>query len=147
MLTTDRISGAALALFALAVIWESRGLPLGTFREPGPAYLPVLLALILLAFGLLLVCRGGLAPPLPSASWKEWRHAAAILTVSVLAAFGMERIGYRLTVLLMLVLLVKFVERKSWSLTVVYALALAFGSFYLFHTFLRVPLPVGPMGI
>lgn len=136
-----------LALFALGVMWESRGLPLGTFREPGPAYLPVLLALILMAFGLLLVARGAQARPLPSTSWKEGRHAAAILMVSALAAFGMERLGFRLTVLLILALLVKFVERKGWALTVVYALALAFGSFYLFHSFLRVPLPVGPMGI
>jgi hypothetical protein len=27
------------------------------------------------------------------------------------------------------------------------ALAIAFGSFYLFYTLLRVPLPIGPMGI
>ncbi len=147
MLTTDRISGAALALFASAVIWESRSLPLGSFRQPGPAYMPVLLALILLVFGLLIAGTGGRAAPLASISWREWRHAAAILAVSVFATLGMERLGYRLTVFVMLTFLVKFVERKGWGLTIALALAIAFGSFYLFYTALRVPLPLGPMGI
>ena len=44
MLTTDRIGGSALCLLALFVMWESRALPLGTLRHPGPGYFPVLLA-------------------------------------------------------------------------------------------------------
>lgn len=147
MLTTDRISGSILAFFALGVIWESRNLPLGSFREPGPAYMPVLLALILLIFGLLIAATGGRAERLSSIGWKEWRHGAAILFGCAFAAFGIERIGYRLTVLLLLAFLVKGVEKKGWILSVTFALALAFGSFYLFHTLLRVPLPRGPFGI
>lgn len=147
MLTTDRISGSVLALFALFVIWESQVLPLGTFRQPGPAYMPVLLALILLIFGLLIAATGGRAERLSSIGWKEWRHAAAILVVCIFAALGIERLGYRLTVLVLLTILVQGVERKGWVLSVTFALALAFGSFYLFHTLLRVPLPRGPFGI
>ncbi len=147
MLTTDRISGAVLVLFASGVIWESRSLPLGSLRQPGPAYMPVLLALILLVFGLLIAGAGGRAAPLASISRREWRHAAAILVVSVFAALGMERLGYRLTVLMMLVFLLKCVERRSWALAMTLALAIAFGSFFLFYTLLRVPLPLGPMGI
>jgi hypothetical protein len=147
MLTTDRVSGAVLAIFALGVIWESRGLPLGTFREPGPAYLPVLLAVILLLVGLLLVGAGGRAAPLAAASWSEWRHAAAILCGCAFAALAFERLGYRLTVLLVLTFLLKSVEKKSWLLTVTFALGMAIGTFYLFHTILRVPLPYGPLGI
>ena len=36
MLTTDRVAGGALALIALVVFWESRKLPLGSLRNPGP---------------------------------------------------------------------------------------------------------------
>ena len=58
-MTTDRASASILVLFALLVIWESRHLPLGTFRQPGPAYVPVLLASLLLIFGVLLIFTAG----------------------------------------------------------------------------------------
>lgn len=146
-MTYDRIAGTTLALFALGVIWESRALPLGTFREPGPAYMPVLLALILLLLSVLTAVFGGAGKPLGAVSWKEWPHAVAILSSCLFAALALERLGYRLTILLTCLFLLKAVERKSWLLTTVLALAMAFGSFYLFHTILRVALPRGPLGI
>ena len=145
-MTTDRLSGAVLVVFALLVIFESRHYPLGTFRLPGPAFVPILLASLLLIFGILLLFTSGRAPRLSSISWSEWRHAAAILAASVFAVFATERLGYRLTVLLMLGFLLKVVERRGWMQTVGLAFGLAFGSFYLFYTLLRVPLPEGPFG-
>ena len=147
MFTTDRISGGALALFALGVIWESRKLPLGTFRVPGPAFMPVLLATLLLIFGVLLAATGGRAERFRSLRWKELPHAAAILAVCAVSALALERLGYRFTVLLVLVFLVKVVEKKGWLVAALVALALSFGSFFLFYTLLRVPLPLGPWGI
>lgn len=147
MLTTDRIAGSILAFFALGVIWESRNLPFGTFRNPGPAYMPVLLASALLGFSLVVALTGGRSERLPSISWKEFPHAAAILAACIFSAIGMERLGYRLTILLATGFLLKAVERKSWFFVVTLALALAFGTFYVFYTLLRVPLPFGPFGI
>jgi putative tricarboxylic transport membrane protein len=144
-LTTDRVSGAVLVLFALLVILESRHYPLGTFRLPGPAFVPVLLAALLLIFGVLLVFTSSRAPRLASVSWTEC-HAGAILAACVFAVFATERLGYRLTVLLILGFLIKVVERRGWVQSLVFAFGLAFGSFYLFYTLLRVPLPEGPFG-
>ena len=145
-MTTDRLSASILALFALLVIWESRHLPLGTFHQPGPAYVPVLLASLLLLFGVLIIVSAGRAPSLSSVRWTEWRHALAILTACVFAVFAIERLGYRLTVFLMLGFLVKVVEKRGWALSLVFASSLAFGSYFLFYTTLRVPLPQGPFG-
>ena len=145
-MTTDRVSGAVLALFALLVIWESRHYPLGTFRLPGPAFVPILLASLLLIFGILLLFTSGRAPRLSSINWTEWRHALAILAASLFTVFATERLGYRLTMLLMLAFLIKVVERRGWVETLVVSFGLAFGSFYLFYTLLRVPLPEGPFG-
>jgi hypothetical protein len=146
MLTTNRVSGSALALFALVVIWECRHLPLGTFRLPGPAFVPVLLASLLLIFGLLLIVPAKKSPLISSLSWTEWRHALAILAACAFAVFAIERLGYRLTMLLVLVFLLKLVEMRGWVLSLTYAFALSFGSFFLFHSILRVPLPWGPFG-
>ena len=146
MLTTGRVSASALVVFALLVILESRQLPLGTFRQPGPAFIPLLLALLLLIFGVFLLLTNGRAPLLSSISWTEWRHALAILVASVFSVFAIERLGYRLTVLLVLCLLVKLVEKRGWVQSLAFAFSLSFGSFFLFYTILRVPLPEGPLG-
>ena len=147
MATKDRIAGAALALFALLVLWESRTLPLGTMRHPGPSFVPVLLAVLLLVFSVLIAATGGRTERFRSLRWSELPHGAAILGACAFSAWALERVGYRITVLLVVFFLVKVVEKKSWIATAVAALALSFGSFYLFYTLLRVPLPLGPWGI
>jgi hypothetical protein len=145
-LTTDRISGGVLVIFSLLVIWQSGTVPLGTFRQPGPAYIPILLALLLLFFGSLLAVTSRHAPGLSSIQWREGRHAAVILAACISAGFGLERLGYRFTVLLILFCLLKIVEKRGWFLSSTLSFALAFGSFFLFHMLLRVPLPQGPFG-
>ncbi len=145
-MTTDRVSAGVLALFALLVIWESRRLPLGTLHQPGPGYVPVVLASLLLSFALLIIFTARRAPKLSSVRWTEWRHALAIMGSCLFAVFAIERLGYRLTMLLMLLGLVKFMENRGWTLSLTFAFGLAFGSFFLFYTILRVPLPQGPFG-
>jgi hypothetical protein len=70
----------------------------------------------------------------------------AILATCVFAALALERLGYRLTMAAVLGFLVGVVERKGILLSAAFALALALGSFYVFDTVLRVPLPRGPGG-
>lgn len=147
MLTTDRVAGVALAVLAVLVLVESRALPLGTLRHPGPAYMPVLLALLLLGSGICLALWGGSATRVAAIGWTEWRHAVAILGACAFAALALERLGYRLTVGITLGFLVGVVERKGVLLTVVFSALLAAGTFYLFDTLLRVPLPRGPAGL
>lgn len=145
-MTTDRFSAIALGVSALLVIWNSRQLPLGTLRQPGPAFIPILLASLLLIFAVLLVLTSSQAPSLSSVRWTEWRHALAILAASLFSVFAMERLGYRLTVLLVLSFLVKLVEQRGWIVSLSFAFTLSFASFFLFYTVLRVPLPQGPFG-
>jgi putative tricarboxylic transport membrane protein len=146
IMTTDRVSGSVLILFALLVVWESRHLPLGTIRQPGPAFIPILLALLLALFGVWVVLTGNRAPSFSSIGWQGWRHALAILAAAIFAVFALERLGYRLTMLVVLGFLIKLVERRGWGVSLVFALGLSFGSFFLFYTILRVPLPEGPFG-
>ena len=146
MLTTDRLGGSALCLLAVFVMWESRRLPLGTWHNPGPGYFPVLLALMLFVLGALVGFMGKHAAPVASVGWSEARQALVILAVGAFICFALERLGYRLTMLTALLFLVWLVERRSLGVAVTFAVALAGGSFYLFDTLLRVPLPRGPFG-
>jgi len=147
MLTTDRVAGGALVVVALVVLWESRRLPLGSLRHPGPAYMPLVLAIVLLGLGALLIVLSGKAPSLASVGWTEGRHALAIFVVCAFAALALERLGFRTTVALSLAFLLLGVERRGAIFSAVFAIAFAAVAFLLFDTFLRVPLPRGPFGI
>jgi putative tricarboxylic transport membrane protein len=147
MFSIDRVAGVALVVLSIAVLVASRALPLGTLRTPGPAYMPVLLALLLLFLGLLLVAIRGDSAPFSTLRWDEWRHAVAIVIAVVCFAYGLERLGYRLTVGGVLVFLLGVMERKSVLFTLLFAAGVAGASFFLFSTLLRVPLPRGPFGL
>jgi putative tricarboxylic transport membrane protein len=146
MLTTGRVAGAALVVFSLVVLLESRRLPLGSLRNPGPAYVPVALAVVLLCLGTLLAALDK-GPALSSVSWKEWRHAVAIFAVCAFAALALERLGFRITIALSLALLLRVLEGKGVVFSVLLSVAFAVGAFLLFDTLLRVPLPRGPLGL
>jgi hypothetical protein len=147
MLTTDRVAGGALVLLALIVLFESRRLPLGTLRHPGPAYMPVVLAVLLIVFGVLLSVLGGKATRVTRVGWSEWRHAVAILVVCAVAGLALERLGFRITIAAAVGFLLGVVERRGLIFSVVFAVAFAGGTFLLFDTLLRVPLPRGPFGL
>jgi hypothetical protein len=142
----DRLSGGALVLLALFALVESRRLPLGTVQNPGPAALPVLLALLLLVFGAGIWALGGGSQRVSALGWGEARHALLIFVACGFAALALERLGYRLTVALLLGFLVGMVERRRLLTTAAVALGVALGSFWLFDTLLRVRLPRGPWG-
>lgn len=143
LLTRDRVAGIALIVVALAIAWESRVLPIGTWRNPGAAYMPLLTAGLLGLMGTLVALRGG-GPPFAALDWPEARHAASLLTACAFAAWALERLGYRLTTALLVAFFLGVMERKNPLVAIAVALVLAFGSFYLFSDLLRVPLPRGP---
>ncbi len=145
-MSIDRASGAFFILLGFFVIWEGRVLPLGTPAHPGPGYFPLLLAVLLLIFGAILVIGGSRSVPFRSLKWPEAQTAVAILGCCIFATLGMETIGYRLTMMAILVFLFGVIERlKIWQVLTL-TLFLALGSFWLFDNFLRVPLPRGGLG-
>jgi len=147
VLTTDRVAGGALVLVGAIALWQSLQLPLGSLRQPGPAYMPALLAVLLMLFGIAVAALGGATGTFSAVAWTEWRHALAIFGACAFAAVALERLGYRLTMGLVLAFLLGVVERKHPLLTVALAVGVAGGSFFLFNTVLRVPLPRGPLGL
>jgi putative tricarboxylic transport membrane protein len=147
MVTTDRAAGAALVVIGLVAVWESRRFPLGSLHRPGPAYMPTLLALLLIVFGIAVALMGSRSQRLSEVGWHEWRHAVGIFAACAFAAWGLDHLGYRLTMGAVLVFLLLVLERKGVILTAILTVAIAWGSFLLFDTLLRVPLPRGPFGL
>jgi len=146
-LRNDQISGLLLLLLALLIAWENRTYPLGSLHDPGPGYLPLALAIFLGATGLLIAASGGRSMPFAAVRWPELMRGGVILVACAVAAFALERIGYRLTMLALLVFFLGVVERKKPFVVATVAIGFSLISYFVFATWLRVPLPVGPGGI
>jgi putative tricarboxylic transport membrane protein len=147
VLTTDRVAGGALVLVGLVAIREGLAFPLGTVARPGPAAMPVVLGGLLVLFGLLVAVRDAGSRRLAEVGWPEWRHAAAIAIAAAFAAWGLDRLGYRITVAAVMLFLLGVLERQRLVVTLTMTALVALGSYLLFDTLLRVPLPRGPFGI
>ena len=145
-LSVDRAAGIAFGVFSLLVFWESRAIPFGTMAEPGPGALPVLLAIALLVCSVAMFAGGRASTRFGDVRWSEWRHAIAILGTCAFLALALERLGYRITMFVALFVLVSLVERKRWIAGIVFAGAFSLGTYFLFQTLLRVPLPRGWLG-
>ena len=144
---SDRIAGAGLFLFAAAVAFETRTLPIGSLSNPGPGYMPLVLAAVLAVLGLVVVWRGGESVSFGSVRWPELGHAAKILGACAFATAAFEPLGFRLTVLAVAVFLIGVIERRPPLAVALVSLALSFGTFYVFNDLLKTPLPVGVLGL
>ena len=145
-LRSDQFSGLLLIAIAAGVAWENRAYPIGTLQEPGPGYLPLLLVIFLGATGLLIALWGVKSEALSSMKWPEAARAAVILVACGVATFALERIGYRLTVLVLLVFFLGVVERRRPLPVALVSLGFSLASFYVIGDLLHVPLPRSPWG-
>jgi len=143
---SDQFSGLMLVALALYVGWENRAYPIGTLQEPGPGYMPLLLVICLGAVGLLIAVWGIKSAPLATVKWTEGWRAVLILIACAAGTFALERIGYRLTVIALLIFFLGVVERKPPLPVALVALGFGFASFYVVGDLLHVPLPRSPWG-
>jgi hypothetical protein len=145
-LKSDRVSGLVLLALACWIAWLNREFPLGTLADPGPGYVPLLLAAGLGTIGLLVALMGGRSDPLREIRWTEARRAAVILVACVALTFALERIGYRLSVFAFLVFFLGVIERKHPLAVLAVSAGFSIASFYVVAILLGVPLPRGPWG-
>lgn len=145
-LRSDQLSGLMLVVLAIYVGWENRVYPLGTLQEPGPGYVPLLIVIFLGAMGLLIALFGGRSQALAAIRWPETGRAVVILIACGVGAFALERIGYRLTVIALLIFFLGVLERRRPVPVALVAIGFGFISYYVVGTLLHVPLPRSPWG-
>jgi hypothetical protein len=146
-LRSDAVAGVMLVLVALLVGWQNRAYPIGNLAEPGPGYMPLVIACALGVFGLLIALRSGASPLFNTIDWSEGRRGVVMLVACGVAVFALERIGYQLSMIALLIFMLGVVERKRAVPTLLVAFGFSFLSYFLFATLLKVQLPRGPWGL
>jgi len=142
----DRLTGITLAAAGAWVALQSWHYPMGSLGAPGPGYLPFALGIALAAFGVLIAAAGSRSPAFRWGQFGDGLKGLAILGGLAFAALALERLGYRVTIAVLLLYYLGVVERRPWLVTLVLTAIATLGSYYVFATLLRVPLPVGVFG-
>ncbi len=150
MRSADRTAGAVLLVFALAfgagalkqyAFWGPNG--------PGPAFLPFWLGVVMALLATLLLV-GALRTRDAGAAWlpsgEGLRRLAIVVGVTVAFVALLNVTGMVIGTVLFLVVLMRYLDRCAWPLTLMVALATAAFIYLVFARWLRVPLPTGVLG-
>jgi len=140
----DHVAGGVFIAAGALVFAMSGDLPFGTLASPGAGMMPKLVLGLLIAFGAILVARAGESPPLATINWGDFRHAATVVAVTAVAITLYTRVGFVLSVTLLLFVLLYFIERRSLWRTLAVSLGVTIASYLLFNTLLKSPLPPMP---
>lgn len=141
----DRIAGATLALIGLFLLYNARSLPFGRLNAPDAGFFPIILTVLLTAFGLVLLIQSlrtdGYSLEITPRSWLVPVCTVAI----VLYALLINRVGFILCTLAILLLLAKAYGGLSWRRSLLYCVP-AVLAVYVGFSELGVPLPRGIFG-
>lgn len=146
-------AGAFLALFAGAVYLSSK-LPLLDALGPGPGFFPLILGLLGTVLSVVLIVQlarqpggdgaaeaaGGFIPDGSAIS-----RLLGIVGLLAAAFMMLDPLGYRLTALLFISLLLLVMGVRNYIAIAIVALVASFGVFHSFYYWLKVPLPLGTL--
>jgi putative tricarboxylic transport membrane protein len=117
-------------------------LNMGTLRNPGPGFLPVIMAMFLILFSLFIFVKGLIRPmkPVYRISWR--RHVFVIFSV-LFYIFLLNWVGFLLsTFILMFFLFGLLIRGKNrWSKVFFYALTTALAAWLVFSVATKIPFP------
>ncbi len=137
----DQVSGALLGVLGLFAAWQSLKYPVGSFAYPGPGFLPLALGVLVAVFGLVVAAAGGRSPRLSVGQFDDAGKTLAVAAGLAFAALALERLGFRLTIAVLLIYYLGILERKHPALVGIIAAAMSLGSYYVFSTWLGVRFP------
>lgn len=146
-----QITGVVLVLFAVFVARESMELPFYTENGPGAFFFPLLVSILIGFLGAFIFLQAtfGVSEPMPAdffATRAGYLRVGAIVLALAAIVVLLEPLGFRLTMLAFLALLLLTLGRQNPFITAVIALLGSFGTYYVFVEWLRTPLPIGMFG-
>ncbi len=145
-LRADHVAGAAFVAFGVLVIALSGDLPVGGLSMPGSGFMPKILAGLTIAFGLVLIVRGGESRPFAEIEWSDARHAVAVTAITAVAVYFFEILGFLTTMTAMMFVLLIAIERRPLLNAVLYSVGIVGLTYLTFVYVLKTPLVTGPFG-
>jgi putative tricarboxylic transport membrane protein len=151
MRRTDQITGVLLLLLAIAFGVGAQQLRYYTSLGPGPGFFPSWLSALLAGLAVLMVLQATFGRSEPAAepflaNRAGYLRMAAVVLALLATIVLMDWLGFRLTLLLVLVFLLVSLGRHGPVVIAIIALAGSFGAYHVFVAWLHVALPRGSFG-
>jgi len=146
---------ACIAFLGFAIFWliVSFEYPYKDRLGPGPGFFPFWLSIITGGLALALLFQTSLAESSVdgTAALLPERQGVLRILVILVALVGslalLDPLGFRISLFLFLLFLPLALGERTWWAALIFAVAGSFGVFHVFYYWLKVPLPVGVLGI
>jgi hypothetical protein len=145
-LRSDHIAGAAFIVFGVLVFALSGDLPFGRLSAPGAGMMPKLLVGLMIAFGIALMLGTAESKPFAEIDWGDRNHALMLVLITGLAAALYQKLGFIVTMVLLVFTLLVVVERRHVLAAGTYSIGLTLFAYWLFGKALKAPLEQGILG-
>jgi hypothetical protein len=145
-LRADHVAGAAFVVAGILVLALSGDLPFGELSMPGSGFLPRLVAITMMFFGLVLMAKAGNSAPFATLSWSDGQHAGLVVVIPAIAVSLYTWLGFITTMVLMMIAMLIMIERRNPLAAGVYSIVTVLGTYGIFKFLLNAPLPDGPLG-
>jgi hypothetical protein len=147
ILRADHIAGAFFVGVGVLIIALSGDLPFGTLSFPGSGFLPRILAILTIFFGILLAVRASESRPLAELTWDDAAHAGMVVAITAIAILLFDWLGFLITDILLIFALLMVIERRRILPAAAYSIAVVVITYVLFVHVLKTPLNTGVLGI
>jgi hypothetical protein len=148
----DQMSSLVWLAFAIYICIESSRLSFGSFHNPGPGFLPLLVGIFLGIFSIIAFLQTSLSKGAEemTQSWypeKRWKKLIWVLVALFAYAICLETLGFLISTFLLLVFLFHSgMEPKRWVVAIGGSAIASFSSYAVFELWLRTQLPKGILG-
>jgi len=146
----DILSGVFYFIIGLCMLMLSMKLEIGSTSVPAPGFFPFLIAVIIMGISFTIILK---AIILKKDKEKKVNNSekvkGSILKISyyiiltILYGITLERIGFLITSIFLIIIILKYVEKMSWKITLLVGFPCVIVSYILFVYFLGVYLPKG----
>jgi putative tricarboxylic transport membrane protein len=151
MNSRDQLSGFFWLVISIFVCVESIKSGVGTFRFPGPGFLPFWSGVALGTFAIILVATDLLKEKVGRKSknlleGKKWSNVILVLVSLFAYALLLPRLGYLITTFGLMVFLFSLIGKPRLWIQGVSALITVLATYIIFYVWLNVQLPKGIFG-
>lgn len=146
----DKISSLVWLIASIAIILGSFTYSYGSWAHPGPAFLPLWCGIIMAALSFIIFIQGIRKDKLEAKEKEEssffttrWSKLIAALFILFAYAFLLETFGFLMMTFVFMLFVLKVVEPTKWRTTVIVSVLTTTFSYFLFESWLKVPMPRG----
>ncbi len=147
----DQMSSLVWLGFAVSICTETlRNLPIGTWHNPGAGFWPLGAGLFIGGLAAINFLRSSFLdrPAADRSHWypKRWPRIVGVIAALMIYTVLLDWLGFLLGTFLLLVFLFRTPEPQRWTIALAGSALVALTTYGIFDRWLKVQLPVGPLG-